>query len=263
MHYYKFNIADYRKDTTHLSALEHGIYRQLLDWYYLDELPIPKETQSVSRRLRLASADEVAAMNNVLADFFELKDDGYHQSRCDEAIKEYHRDSEKNKANGKLGGRPKKTQSVILGNPEVSQTEPTLKATTNSGTINQELIEDRERPGKPAKRRAQIPDDFYPNDTGLNAIQQTNLDLKRELIAFTNHHKAKGSVMADWQAAWRTWVSNGVKFAKPQPAQQESFKERDARLGRERWEQMTGRIHPDNPEARRLTVIDQPFLELT
>ena len=37
MHYYKFNIADYRKDTGHLSTIEHGIYRQLIDWYYLDE----------------------------------------------------------------------------------------------------------------------------------------------------------------------------------------------------------------------------------
>ena len=47
MHYYKFNIADYRKDTGHLSTIEHGIYRQLIDWYYLDEQPIPEETQVV------------------------------------------------------------------------------------------------------------------------------------------------------------------------------------------------------------------------
>ena len=58
MHYYKFNIADYRKDTGHLSTLEHGIYRQLIDWQYLDEKPIPLETQVVSRRLRLGSDDK-------------------------------------------------------------------------------------------------------------------------------------------------------------------------------------------------------------
>ena len=51
--------------------------------------------------------------------------------------------------------------------------------------------------------------------------------------------------MADWQAAWRTWVSNGVKFAaKGKPA--ESFKERDDRNARKRWEEMTGQTHPDN-----------------
>ena len=55
MHYYKFNIADYRKDTTHLSMLEHGIYRTLIDWYYLDEKPIPLDVEMVARRMRLST----------------------------------------------------------------------------------------------------------------------------------------------------------------------------------------------------------------
>ena len=73
MHYYQFNIGDYRADTAHLSIIEHGIYRQLIDWYYLDEKPIPKETQVVMRRLRLGS-DEQHYLTNVLNDFFVLTD---------------------------------------------------------------------------------------------------------------------------------------------------------------------------------------------
>jgi hypothetical protein len=30
--------------------------------------------------------------------------------------------------------------------------------------------------------------------------------------AFKNHHAAKGSLFADWDAAWRTWVDNQVKW---------------------------------------------------
>lgn len=30
--------------------------------------------------------------------------------------------------------------------------------------------------------------------------------------AFKNHHAAKGSMFADWDAAWRTWVDNQVKW---------------------------------------------------
>ncbi len=30
---------------------------------------------------------------------------------------------------------------------------------------------------------------------------------------FVNHHVAKGSLMADWEHAWRTWVGNAVRFA--------------------------------------------------
>src|SRR3990167_3311019 len=104
----------------------------------------------------------------------------------------------------------------------------------------------QDKPAKPQKRRSQIPDDFYPNEAGVVAIEKTNLSMSIELNSFINHHQAKGSVMADWQAAWRTWVSNGVKFAKTKTTQHESFRERDDRLGRERWEEMTGRIHPSN-----------------
>ena len=148
MHYYKFNIADYRKDTGHLSTLEHGIYRQLIDWYYLDEQPIPSETQVVARRLRLGSEMDMHSLKMVLSDFFVLGKNGYIHKRIDVEIKDYHEQAEKNKNNGKLGGRPKKTQSVISGNPDESQNNPNHKPIT----INQEpSIEAKASPdlGKP------------------------------------------------------------------------------------------------------------------
>ena len=131
MHYYKFNIADYRKDTGHLSTIEHGIYRQLIDWYYLDEQPIPEETQMVIRRLRLGS-DEVIFLQNVLSDFFVLGKKGYEHKRIEVEIKDYQEQVEKNKNNGKLGGRPKKTQSVISGLPDESQNNPNQEPLTTN-----------------------------------------------------------------------------------------------------------------------------------
>lgn len=132
MHYYQFNIADYRKDTTHLSIVEHGIYRQLMDWQYLDENPIPKETQTVMRRLCLGSEYETQ-LQNVLEDFFVLTEKGYVQQRIIDTIKGYHGKAETNKENGKLGGRPRKqgakTQSVIFANRNETETKPNQKAT--------------------------------------------------------------------------------------------------------------------------------------
>ena len=152
MHYYQFNIADYRKDTVHLSRLEHSIYRDLIDWYYLDEAPIPKETQVVSRRLRLGSEEEAGALQNVLSDFFEEREDGYYHDRIEQEIASYHEMAEKNKKNGKKGGRPPKSkpkgnpeeteknpvgsQSVATGNPNESQKNPNQEPLTN----NQEPI---------------------------------------------------------------------------------------------------------------------------
>lgn len=140
MHYYQFNIGDYRKDTIHLSRIEHSIYRDLIDWYYLEESPIPKETQSVMRRLRLASQEDEMALKNVLNDFFELSDDGFRQKRIDQEIADYHEQCEKNRANGKKGGRPKgiKTQSVSSGLPVESQTDATANPNQEPLTSNKE-----------------------------------------------------------------------------------------------------------------------------
>jgi hypothetical protein len=66
-----------------------------------------------------------------------------------------------------------------------------------------------------AKRRTRLPADFYPDETGITAFAVTGLSLAVELEKFRNHHKAKGSVMLDWQAAWRTWAGNAAQF---QPA---------------------------------------------
>lgn len=141
MHYYQFNIADYRKDTAHLKPIEHYIYRTLIDWYYLDEKPLPKETQVVSRRLGLGK-ESIEDVENVLSDFFVCGEDGWHHHRVDEEIAEYHSQCTKNKENGKAGGRPsgsknkpKETQVVSSGNPVV-----TLTTNQEPLTINQQPL---------------------------------------------------------------------------------------------------------------------------
>lgn len=212
MHYYTFNIGDYRKDTGHLSTLEHGIYRQLLDWYYLDERPIPKETQTVIRRLRLGSESDIAALKSVLSDFFVLQEDGYHQAHCDAAIAKYQSKAEVNKTNGKLGGRPKKTQTVIFGNPEQSD----LKG-------NQEPITNNQEPSSntPRKRVAivcpegvgqQVWDDFVQHrKTKKAALSQTALDgIKREVAKsnLTLEQALTEMIARGWTGFKAEWVAD-------------------------------------------------------
>ena len=55
---------------------EHGVYSMLIGLYYLDEEPIPSETQSVYRRLRAVTGDERTAVDAVLSDFIVKGDDG-------------------------------------------------------------------------------------------------------------------------------------------------------------------------------------------
>jgi hypothetical protein len=79
---------------------------------------------------------------SVLKDFFIYTEKGYEHKRCNAEIANYHEKAEKNKANGNKGGRPKKTQSVIFGNPTQTQNNPNQEPLTinplTQEPINQE-----------------------------------------------------------------------------------------------------------------------------
>jgi len=90
MHYYQKNIADYRKDTCHLSLLEHGVYGQLLDQYYLSEEPLTLEETKLFRLMRAITKEEQDAIKLVLSDFFIKTEDGYVHKRCQAEIQTYH-----------------------------------------------------------------------------------------------------------------------------------------------------------------------------
>lgn len=80
MHFYQFNIADYRKDTWHLTPIEHYIYRELLDICYLNEIPINGGLLSIRRRLKLTETDDLL-IEGILDEFFIKTDDGYINNR--------------------------------------------------------------------------------------------------------------------------------------------------------------------------------------
>lgn len=131
MNYYSHHIGDYRRDTAHLSLLEHGVYRQLLDMYYLSEEPIPEETEVVFRRLCARTEEEKKAVITILKEFFKVEN-GWAHKRCDEQIHEYQSKAERARTNGKLGGRPSKTKEVIFGNQETSEEKANHKPLTTN-----------------------------------------------------------------------------------------------------------------------------------
>ena len=62
--------------------------------------------------------------------------------------------------------------------------------------------------GEPAQRKSRVPVDFEPNDTAIDKAKQLGVDVGAEVPKFIDYHTAKGSVMVDWQAAFRTWLGN-------------------------------------------------------
>src|SRR5690554_2605008 len=127
MHYYQFNIGDYRKDTGHLSLLEHGIYRMLLDTYYLNEGPLDLDKKTLMRTHCVRSADEVQAFENVLEDFFEETESGYFHKGCNKEISRIYEKSDKAReaAAKRWGEKGKKKQSDK--NPECERNADALQ----------------------------------------------------------------------------------------------------------------------------------------
>lgn len=87
MNYYEHHIGDYAEATAHLTLLEDAVYSRLLRKYYATEQPLPADKKKLARWVgAVGNKDALAALDAVLDDFFTLKEDGYHQARCDAEI---------------------------------------------------------------------------------------------------------------------------------------------------------------------------------
>lgn len=122
MHFYPHHIGDYQRDTGHLSVLEHGAYRLLMDAYYVTERPLPADKNALCRIVRAMTKLERDAVAAVAQEFFIDAGDGtLRHKRIESELAEYHANAEKNRINGRLGGRPKKNPD---GNPNKTQEKP-------------------------------------------------------------------------------------------------------------------------------------------
>jgi uncharacterized protein YdaU (DUF1376 family) len=106
MNYYKRHLGDYAKDAAHLSLLEHGAYTLLLDRMYGTEKPIA--AADVYRITRANTKPERDAVDSVLREFFEQDADGWMHGRVLEELERAADAADKNRENGKKGGRPAK-----------------------------------------------------------------------------------------------------------------------------------------------------------
>jgi uncharacterized protein YdaU (DUF1376 family) len=107
MNYYEHHLGDYLRDTAHLSMLEDGAYRRLLDAYYIKEKPLPLADRDVFRVARAHTGPEREAVQIVLQEFFQKDADGWHHKRCDAEIAHFKDKQEKAKrsANARWSNR--------------------------------------------------------------------------------------------------------------------------------------------------------------
>jgi len=139
LYYYEFNIEKYRADTAHLSLLEHGIYRQLIDTYYQSELPLCADDAILMRSHCVRTSEEKEAFNNVINDFFELKDGFYHHVGCDKQLEVIYSKSEKARNSARI--KWEKHRAKLKEEKEKEQKECERNANASESNANASKID--------------------------------------------------------------------------------------------------------------------------
>jgi uncharacterized protein YdaU (DUF1376 family) len=206
MHYYQFHIGDYISHTIHLSSDEDLAYRRLLDMYYDTEQPIPNNIPLVSRRLRLGSE----VVKSVLDEFFIQSDEGYKNLRADLEIREYHAFIDKQRNNGKLGGRPKKTQCKPIDNPSQTQKKPNQQPTTT----NQQPIKIATPDGVSDSVWQEFVSHRKTKKAKVTELVIENIAEQARLAGWTLEDALKETIVRNWQSFKAEWVKPKQQFNK-------------------------------------------------
>lgn len=124
--WYPFYPGDYARDTKHLSLVEHGAYRVLLDHYYATGKPLlfGNATSNAtsnrelmpdhSRLYRICGAISKAeqdAVDTVLSFFFTLTDEGYYNAKAAATLEKQKSSYERRSKAGKAGADAKNKQA--------------------------------------------------------------------------------------------------------------------------------------------------------
>jgi len=98
----------------------------------------------------------------------------------------------------------------------------TRDKTNQDNQDNQDITTKKSPPkNKPLKRKSKIPEDWELSVEWRDLAEaywrkhgRSDLNANFQADKFSAHHVAKGSMMADWSAAWKTWYCNAIEFNK-------------------------------------------------
>ena len=144
MNYYEHHLGDYAEATAHLSFVEDAAYSRMIRKYYATEKPLPSEKNSVQRLIGARTKDEKEAVSAVLDEFFVLRDDGWHNTRCDEEIARFQDKQEKAKRSAEARWNKQKPHSE--GNANAS---PDAMRTHSEGNAHQTPDTNHQTPVNP------------------------------------------------------------------------------------------------------------------
>lgn len=220
-----FYVGDYLRDTGHLSACEHGAYLLLLMHAWTHDGALQNDEVRL-RNIAKLSVKDWNRFSATLRAFFYVDGDTLRHRRIDRELAKSKARSEKRSAAGKASGVARKAQQKA--NTRSTHVDLVLQQSPTEEEEEEEEKKERIPPLVPppaaelspktirAKARTQIDPGWKPNDLGIAYAKERGVQ-PSEVRAFKDFHMAKGNAMADWDAAWRMWCRNAVKFGNATP----------------------------------------------
>lgn len=273
MKHYPHHIGDFDRATRHLTRIERSVYRDLLDLYYDTEQQLTLDVAWLCRKIIARTNEESTAVEQTLNEFFTKTQTGWFNERCEEEIQHYRNNNSQKAQAGKASAAAKalKKQQAINARStdvvtDVEQTNNGTPTNHQPSTINhQPLIKDK----------AASPPFVLPDWINAKHWDTWHSTPKRKK-ATTAQKQMAVDKMDSWRKAGDDYAGalenaaiggNQGLFLPNKPtihaAPPETFKERDARLAREKWERMTGEQHPDNnPAAPSRSILDVVDVEM-
>ena len=120
---YQHHINDWRASTAHLTLLQRGVYREMIDWYYATNGKLLADHKKISRLIGAESRQEKDAIKFIMVNFFCSNPAGFlQQNRCETELLKIKNKSEKASKSAKIkhlaSANAERTQSERTANQE-------------------------------------------------------------------------------------------------------------------------------------------------
>ncbi len=215
MHYYQHHIGDFIKATARLTDGQSMAYLRLLWMYYDSEKPLKPDSKILAFQIG-ASIEDTELL---LESFFWDSDNGWHHTRCDQEIAEYHAYLEKKSNAGRASAERRKHSSSTVVEQVLNGCSTDVQLTTNHKplTTNQQPINHKPTNHKPTKepmqRGTRLPADCVLTTDWADFCKQERPDLVASKVfdEFRDYWIAQPGqkgVKTNWGATWRNWVRN-------------------------------------------------------
>lgn len=194
-------VADYRADTAHLNAAQHGAYL-LLIMHYWQTGSLPVDDAPLARIACMGPA-EWRRVKPIVQAFF---DDGWKHKRIEAELTRAIEISSKRAASAK--------QRHSNSSANAKQEHTHARASPQSQSPSEEA---QEASSGARKRATRLANDWWPTGENVEYALAKGLSLNRvnlEAEKFRNHWTAKSgrdAAKMDWDATWQNWILRALE----------------------------------------------------